>query len=156
MKKTNSPLVFGYCENMTEERARLSVTKAPKRVSFAKILLSNFIPCLTVVYDTKMLGKVYQPNIKKRNDYALWLRILRENPQIEARCYPKVVARYRVNNYGLSANKLSGIKYFYRCLRHYAGVGIGAAGFYTFLAVGFKSLKTLSPRMYNLVVTKLL
>jgi teichuronic acid biosynthesis glycosyltransferase TuaG len=156
MKQSGASFVFGYCQNISEQGIDLSVTKAPKNVSFSKIFFSNFIPCLTVIYDSKVLGKVEQPNIKKRNDYALWLRILRANPQIEARCYPEVVARYRVNNYGLSANKLSGIKYFYRCLRRHAGLNKATAGFCTFLAIGFKGLKTLSPRMYNLVVTKLL
>ena len=156
MTDTKQPFIFGYCENISEEGESLSVTRAPERVSFSKILFSNFIPCLTVIYDAKMLGKVYQPEIKKRNDFALWLRILGEHRDIEARCYPEIVARYRVNSYGLSANKLSGIKYFYRCLRQYAGLGIGAASFYTCLAMGFKALKTLSPQLHNLVVTKVL
>lgn len=72
MNDTKQPFVFGYCQNISEDGDRLWVTKAPERVSFCKILLSNFIPCLTVIYDTKKLGKVYQPNIKKRNDFALW------------------------------------------------------------------------------------
>ena len=102
------------------------------------------------------MGKIEQPVIKKRNDFALWLKILGEDKELEARCYSEVVARYRVNDYGLSSNKFSGIKYFYRCLRQYAGLGIGAASFCTFLAIGFKGLKTLSPGVYNVVVTKLL
>lgn len=150
------PFVFGYCDNMSEKGELLSTTKAPEAVSLRKIFLSNFIPCLTVIYDTNIFGKIEQPDIKKRNDYALWLRILGKNRDVEARCYPGVVARYRVNGYGLSANKLSGIKYFYRCLRQHAGLGIEAASFLTFSAIGFKALKTLSPQMYNLVVTKLL
>ena len=150
------PFVFGYCDNMSEKGEFLSTTKAPEAVSLRKIFLSNFIPCLTVIYDTKIFGKIEQPDIKKRNDYALWLRILGKNRDVEARCYPGVVARYRVNGYGLSADKLSGIKYFYRCLRQHAGLGIEAASFLTFSAIGFKALKTLSPKMYNLVVTKLL
>lgn len=156
MENNQSSFVFGYCENMSEQGDFLSITKAPAVVSFWKLSLSNFIPCLTVIYDSHMLGKVKQPNIEKRNDFALWLKILRENKELEARCYPEVVARYRVNSYGLSANKLSGIKYFYRCLRQYAGLGIGSASFHTFSAIGFKALKSLSPQLYNFVVTKLL
>lgn len=156
MKETNAPFVFSYCENITEEGDLLSVIKAPKTVSFQKLLACNFIPCLTVIYDSKILGKVKQPNIKKRNDFALWLRILRENRDIKAWCYPEVIARYRVNNYGLSANKLTAIKYFYRCLRQFAGLGIIASVFYTFIAVTFKIVKTLSLQAYNLIVTKFL
>ena len=156
MSDTKQPFVFGYCENMSEQGDLISITQAPASVSLRKLFISNYIPCVTVIYDSYMLGKVKQPKIEKRNDFALWLEILKENKKLEARCYPEVVARYRVNSYGLSANKISGIKYFYRCLRQYAGLNKATAGFCTFLAIGFKGLKTLSPRMYNLVVTKLL
>lgn len=156
MTDKKQPFVFGYCENMSERGDLISTTKAPASVSLRKLLFSNFIPCLTVVYDSEILGKVYQPDIRRSNDFALWLKILKENEGLEVRCYPEVVARYRVNSYGLSANKVSGIEYFYLCLRQYAGLNKATSGFCTFLAIGFKVLKTLSPRMYNLVVTELL
>lgn len=156
MEVNKVSFVFGYCQNMSEQGDQLSIAKAPASISLRKLLFCNFIPCLTVIYDSHTLGKVKQPNIEKRNDFALWLKILKENKKLVARCYPEVVARYRVNSYGLSANKISGIKYFYRCLRQYAGLNKATAGFCTFLAIGFKCLKTLSPPIYNLVVTKLL
>ncbi len=156
MEENKVSFAFGYCQNISEEGDQLSTAKAPASISLRKLLFSNFIPCLTVIYDSHTLGKLKQPNIERSNDFALWLRILKENKNLVARCYPEVVARYRVNSYGLSANKISGIKYFYRCLRQYAGLNKAAAGFCTFIAIGFKGLKTLSPRMYNVVVTKLL
>lgn len=156
MIETGEPFVFGYCQNINEAGDEISITKAPDSVSFNRLLFCNFIPCLTVIYDSRMLGKTLQPNIKKRNDFALWLRILGDHRDVHAHCYPEVVARYRVNKYGLSANKISGIEYFYRCLRQYAGLNVASAIFCTFSAIGFKAMKTLSPRMYNLAVTKLL
>jgi len=156
MTDEEQTFVFGYCQSMSEQGDLLSTTKAPASVSLRKLCICNFIPCLTVIYDSHTLGKVNQPNSQRGNDFALWLKILRENKELKARCFPEVVARYRVNSSGLSANKLPGIKYFYRCLRQYAGLGAGAAGFHTFFAIGFKALKTLSPQLYNLVVTKIL
>lgn len=156
MMETGSCFVFGYCKNISEHGDFLSTTKAPTIVSLRKLLFSNFIPCLTVIYDTKILGKVEQPNVKKRNDFALWLRILAENRNIKAHCFPEVVAYYRVNNYGLSARKLDGVAYFYLCLRQYAGLGFMHAIFCTILAIVFKAFKTLTPQVYNLFVTKLL
>ena len=156
MAEKNSPFVLGYCENISEDGKLLSITKTPATVSFWKLLVSNFIPCLTVIYDTNYLGKIEPPIIKKRNDFAFWLEIFRKNKGLKARCYPEVVARYRVNSYGLSANKISGILYFYRCLRRYANLNIPVATLFTCLAIGFKGFKVLSPRVYNLVVTRLL
>lgn len=156
MSEINSPFVFGYCENISEQGSLLSITKAPAHVSFQKLLVSNFIPCLTVIYDAKILGKVIQPSIKKRNDFALWLRILKENKNTNAQCLPEIVARYRVNSYGLSSSKLSGVRYFYQCLRKYAGLGHFVSSLCTLGAVAFKSIKTLSPSIYNVIVTKFL
>ena len=156
MEHTKAAFVFGYCENMSEHGMLLSTTKSPSAISFRKLLLSNFIPCLTVIYDTKKIGKVPQPSIEKRNDFALWLLILKQNKNLIARCYPDVLARYRVNHYGLSAGKLSAIRYFYWCLRKYAGLGTFTASCLSTVAVTFKVLKTLSPNLYNVIVTKIL
>lgn len=156
MKRSGASFVFGYCDTMSENGEIRSTIKAPASVSLSKLIFCNFLPCLTVIYDAKKLGKIEQPDIKKRNDFALWLRILRENKEVEARCFPAVVGRYRVNSYGLSANKLSGINYFYRCLRQYAGLNIATTSVCIFVAIGFKGLKTLNPRMYNMIVSRVL
>ena len=120
------------------------------------MLFCNFIHYLTVIYDANVLGKVEQPDIKKRNDLALWLRTLKENKGFQSRCYPEVVAQYSVNNDGLSANKLSGIVYWCKCMSQYADLGVLKSSFFTFATVLFKAVKTLSPQAYNLVVTKIL
>ena len=156
MKRCDASFVFGYCNNISEKSEFLSTTKAPSSVSVTKLKFCNFIPCLTVMYDTKRLGKVMQPIIKKRNDFALWLKILQENEELEALCYPEVVASYRINSYGLSSNKFTGALYFYQCLREYAGSNRVSACLFTCIAIGIKVLKTLSPKMYNVFVTKLL
>ena len=109
MENTKSSFVFGYCENISEDGKFLSIIKGPMEVPFWKLIFCNFIPCLTVIYDAQILGKVEQPCITRSNDFALWLSILKHNKCVQARCYPEIVARYRVNTYGLSANKLRGM-----------------------------------------------
>ena len=77
--------------------------------------INNFIPCLTAIYDTFIIGKISQPNIAKRNDFALWLKILRDDIKY-AHCLPEVTACYRTNSYGLSSDKYQALKYYYLCL----------------------------------------
>ena len=36
----------------------------------------NSVGCLTVIYNRLEVGLIQIPNLKKRNDYALWLKIL--------------------------------------------------------------------------------
>jgi teichuronic acid biosynthesis glycosyltransferase TuaG len=156
MENTKSSFVFGYCENMSEDGKFLSIIKGPMEVPFWKLIFCNFIPCLTVIYDAQILGKVEQPCITRSNDFALWLSILKHNKCVQARCYPEIVARYRVNTYGLSANKLRGIRYYYFCLRRYADLGILASSACSIIAICFKIMKSVRYQAYNVIVSKLL
>jgi glycosyltransferase involved in cell wall biosynthesis len=76
---------------------------APKKVSYRELLKSNVIGCLTAVYDTNLVGKVYMPTIRKRQDMALWLRIL--NKIDYAYCIDEELAFYREGHASLSSNK---------------------------------------------------
>ncbi|MGR5541571.1 glycosyltransferase family 2 protein, partial [Vibrio campbellii] len=49
----------------------------PSRVTYDDILNTNHIGCLTAMYSVNKLGKVYMPNIAKRQDLGLWLKILK-------------------------------------------------------------------------------
>ncbi|MGD8172500.1 glycosyltransferase family 2 protein [Vibrio sp. TRT 21S02] len=87
----------------------------PVELSYQDILRSNQIGCLTAVYDANKLGKVYMPNIMKRQDMGLWLKILREGYIAKGICRP--LARYRVGNKSVSSNKLTVLKYQWRIYR---------------------------------------
>lgn len=87
----------------------------PLKVSYKELLKSNVIGCLTAVYDTELVGKVYMPHIRKRQDMALWLLIL--NKIDFAWCLNEVLAYYREGHVSLSSNKfkvLSSQWFFYR------------------------------------------
>lgn len=86
----------------------------PEKTDYKKcILLSNPIGNLTVMYDQEILGKFEVPSIKKRNDFALWLQILKKTDA----CYgmKDVLAMYRLGRKGsVSRNKLSQMKYHWK------------------------------------------
>lgn len=89
----------------------LEIKKAPKMVDYRELLKWNRIGCLTVIIDIEKTGKHYLERIDKRNDYALWLTILRQG--IIAFCYDEPLAYYRSHN-GLSkGKKTSFVKYHY-------------------------------------------
>ncbi|EOD8840280.1 glycosyltransferase family 2 protein, partial [Enterobacter hormaechei] len=76
----------------------------PLEVDYNELLKSNVIGCLTAIYDTEKLGKVFMPSIRKRQDMALWLKILQVIPK--AYCFPEELAIYREGRGSLSSNKL--------------------------------------------------
>lgn len=55
--------------------------RIPPRVTYDGLLHGNVIGCSTAIYDSARLGKVLMPDIRLRQDYGLWLAILRRIPQ---------------------------------------------------------------------------
>jgi teichuronic acid biosynthesis glycosyltransferase TuaG len=84
------------------------ISSIPK-VAYKKMLYQNYIGNSTAIYNCKELGKIYVPIIRKRNDYALWLKILKTGT--EAFRYDEVLMKYRVTANSLSSNKRGLLKY---------------------------------------------
>jgi teichuronic acid biosynthesis glycosyltransferase TuaG len=82
-----------------------SVPKTDRR----RLLLDCPVGNSTVMYDVSAMGKFEVPDIRKRNDDALWLRMLRKEKYI--RGMPDVLMRYRIRGGSISGNKLALVKY---------------------------------------------
>ena len=146
---------FSYHEVISEFGDRIISYQAPKKVNAFVMKFSNFIPCLTAIYDTRLLGKVEQPYFEKRNDYALWLKILNREDVEFAYCLPVVPAKYRANSYGLSSNKISTLYFFKKCLRDYGNVSPMGAIIFSFFYIFLGVIKSKFTRIYNLIVRNL-
>lgn len=95
----------------------------PPKTDYKKmIFLADPIGNLTVMYDQELLGKYEVPSIRKRNDFALWLKILHD---VEY-CYgmPEVLARYRIREDSVSSNKIKLIKYHWQLYHDIEGHNI--------------------------------
>lgn len=89
----------------------------PKRTDYNKMFyLGDPVGNLTVIYDQYKIGKQQVPNIRKRNDYALWLQILRQTDY----CYgmKEVLASYRKHTSSISNNKWKLIRYQWHLYRN--------------------------------------
>ena len=95
------------------------IVKTPKRVSYDRLLLDCPVGNSTVMYDVEKMGKFEVPDIRKRNDDALWLKMLKREKYIWG--MPDVLMKYRVRPGSISSNKLSLVKYhwaLYRDIEH--------------------------------------
>ncbi|MEF2176194.1 MAG: glycosyltransferase family 2 protein [Candidatus Absconditabacteria bacterium] len=109
MLKNNYPFTYtNYFVNKYNHKA--TTYKPVSRINYHKCLYNNPIGCLTAVYDTNFLGKIYMPeNAPKREDYATWLNILKKveyGYKID-----ECLATYYVGNNSLSSRKLKMIKH---------------------------------------------
>lgn len=155
MEKFQIAFCYSYHDMILENSRFLGAYMAPMKVNSRKMKMSNFIPCSTAVYDTKILGKVHQPDIKKRNDFALWLKILNGGVVDTAYCLPARTSRYRVNSYGLSSNKLDSLIFYRRCLTEYGHCSRQEAYLYSILYLALVVIKKRFIRLYNWIVVRL-
>jgi teichuronic acid biosynthesis glycosyltransferase TuaG len=155
MKATGSSFCLSYYDVMDEAGEYCYTMKTPSVITYRHMMYSNFIPCLTAVYDSAAIGKVKQPNIKKRNDYALWLTLFRERGVVSATAVCESLASYRQNNYGLSSSGLDALRYYYVCLRKYAGRTLFSSIYFSSLYLAIVLIKKIAPKIYNYVVSSL-
>lgn len=69
----------------------------------------------TVVYDANELGKFKIPNIKKRNDYVMWLQVIKKAGMLYGIEEP--LASHRVRTNGISSKKASLVFYHWKVYR---------------------------------------
>jgi len=106
-----------------------------KRVTYKSALYKNPIGCLTVIYSVDYFGKQYMPTIRKRQDYALWLKLLKKG---DAFGLDEVLSSYRTGNQSISSNKFKLIKYEWKIYRELEGLSLGKSIFYLFSAIIIK------------------
>lgn len=92
-----------------------TVIRCKPKADYNAVLLTCPVGNSSVVYDVEALGKFEVPNIRKRNDDALWLQILKKEKYI--RGINEVLMQYRVRSSSLSSNKLSLVKYHWKLYR---------------------------------------
>jgi glycosyltransferase involved in cell wall biosynthesis len=94
------------------------VVQARARVDYRAMLVQDHIGALTAMYDRTVLGTRLMPDMPKRQDYALWLSIMRDGTP--ARGLQEPLAVYRAGRAGsLSSNKLALIPYNWELYREH-------------------------------------
>jgi len=94
--------------------------KALKKLSYKKQHRNNYIGNLTGMYRAQTIGKIASPNIRKRQDWAVWLEAIKRSPK-PAMGLQEDLAFYRVRKDSISSNKSRLIKYNYSFYRDYLG-----------------------------------
>ena len=115
MQKNNLILSYTGYEIMDEFGNKTGEFVPPTKLSYKDLLKTCSIGCLTAIYNADILGKVYMPVVRKRQDYALWLKILRQGYM--AYGMTEILARYRIHSSSISANKINAAQYQWKIYR---------------------------------------
>lgn len=129
MQKNDVAFSCTEYEQIDEEGRSLNkVIKTVPRVDYNRLLLDCPVGNSTVMYSVKKMGKYEVPNIRKRNDDALWLQMLKKEKYIYG--MQSVLMKYRIRSNSISSNKLKVIKYHWILYRDIEHLGIGKSIFH--------------------------
>lgn len=126
----------GYCE-MDEQGHDIGVfVTGPKHVTLAGMYAFCWPGCLTVMYDRNYVGLIQIKDIKKNNDYAMWLKICHKTD-----CYllNESLAKYRRGRSGSVSNHgiLTMIKWHYKLFHDAEGMNPVCSFLHTLINLAF-------------------
>ncbi|MCL7753201.1 glycosyltransferase family 2 protein [Polaribacter sp. Z022] len=140
MVKNNYSLCYTSYEVINESGVLTNKTIMCKnKLDYNRMLHSNEIGCLTAVYNKDILGKVFMPEVRKRQDYGLWLKILRT--EAYAFGLTEVLAQYRDRSASISNNKIEMLKWNWNLFKNVEKLSYFRATYYTLSCVINKLLK---------------
>lgn len=133
----DAAIAFSYYEKVPESGIRSGrVVSSPNRITYNDLLYGNVIGCLTGVYDTEKVGKIYMKQIG-HEDYPMWLEILKRGFVGVNTC--DVQALYRVREGSVSADKFKAARWQWNIYRNVENLGLFKA-IRCFVAYAFKGL----------------
>lgn len=104
-----------YIEIDEESKANGKIVSGPKCITKHGMYNYCWMGCLTVMYDAEKVGLIQIADIKKNNDYAIWLKVC-----TKAKCYllNETLAKYRKRSGSISNHGyIKLIKWHYKLYR---------------------------------------
>jgi len=112
MMKNNYSFSYTAYEQIDEESKSMNIfVSGPKRINKRGQYNFCWQGCLTVMYDHEKVGLIQIEDLKKNNDYAMWLKVIEK-----ANCYlyNECLAKYRIRTGSISRHsKFKLIKHHY-------------------------------------------
>ena len=112
MKDNNYYFSYTQYQEIDESSNSLNkVVTGPKKITKTGMYNYCWPGCLTVMYNTGIIGLIQIEDLPKNNDYAIWLKAIKK-----ANCYllNECLAKYRIRSGSISNQRiLKLIKYHY-------------------------------------------
>lgn len=129
MQRTGALFTYGDYEKR-DPRTGLTLARyePPDSVGYEDLLGACPVGCLTVAYDQETLGKRYMPDVRRGQDWGLWLALTRDG--VRARKYPGNHAVYHDQSGTLSSNKVLKTVDVFRIYYREERLGLGRSVYY--------------------------
>ena len=113
--------MLSYTSYMTcdENNTITGIVVCDRQIDYQSLKRDDGIGCLTAIYDSSVLGKIYLPNMRKRQAWGLWLKIMKECKIAYGMKEP--LAIYRIHSNSISHNKFNLVNYNIAIYQHVLG-----------------------------------
>lgn len=128
MATDNRAFTYTSYEHISEEGEVLSSPKLPEKLDYSGLLKNTAIACSTVVIDRKVIGDFRMPLVRKGQDTATWLKILRDHDY--AYLVDEILNQYRGREGSLSSNKVGALKRTWNTYRNLEKLPLYKAVYY--------------------------
>lgn len=145
MRSHRWPVSFTAYQKVRADGSSLNVIGVPEKIDYRGLLKTNYIGCSTAIYDSGTLGKVLMPDIRKRQDYGLWLRLLKQTPHAYGINHPYTL--YRVHDHSLSASKSRTVGYNWHLYRKVEQLPLLHSLYYFLQYASRGALRSKAPRL---------
>lgn len=120
ISSNNYQFVFSQSLIIDTDGNLIGLNKRKKVVTYNSTKVINYIGTSVAMYDTKGIGKFYMKPIRKRQDWVLWMDILKVTRK--AYCQPEALGVFRANNpESLSGKKMKLPAYHIEIYNKYLG-----------------------------------
>lgn len=110
MEENNAAFTYTAFETITENSELIQeFVKVPEKLNYTQLLKNTAIACSTVVIDRDSVGDFQMPSVRKGQDTATWLKLLRESVSY-AYGINEVLSSYRKVSGSISDDKLSALR----------------------------------------------
>lgn len=131
-----------YIEIDEDGKSQGVFVTGPQKISKITMYAFNFMGCLTVMYDRNYIGLIQIKDLKKRNDYAMWVKVVKMCP---AYLLDENLAKYRIRKSGSIMNRernpLGRIKFNYELWHISEEKNVVVSAFLTGINLVFGMLK---------------
>lgn len=116
MEKNNYSFTYTFYEEIDEIGNNLNIrVLGPKKIVKFGMYSYCWPGCLTVMYDANKIGLIQIEDIKKNNDYAMWLKVCKK---ADCYLYPYSLAFYRKRSGSISNHSyVKLIKWHYKLFK---------------------------------------
>tara|TARA_Y100001001_G_scaffold123963_1_gene122351 strand:+ start:2461 stop:3222 length:762 start_codon:yes stop_codon:yes gene_type:complete len=114
IEEKKAGLVFSAYKKRFDDGSS-QIVDVPDEVTYDDLLKCCVIGCLTAVYDTRIFGKVFMPDIRKRQDFCLWLDLLKKTDCAYGQ--KNILAEYSARDDSISSNKRLAAAYQWKVYR---------------------------------------